>query len=182
MIFRIATMCVAAFVLFTAGIRPSLSATDLNTVIQFNIPPGPLPGALLKYSSQSGIQVTSASDLVDRKQSAGVKGSLPAGQALSQLLLGTQLEFDAVNPSTVSIRREAASASGALPPSNGGAPSVPATVSQGGLEEIVVTARRREERAQSVPASITAYSARDVKTHNITDQLSLANNTPSLIA
>src|SRR6201999_2940151 len=78
MIFRIATMCVAAFVLFTAGIRPSLSATDLNTVIQFNIPPGPLPGALLKYSSQSGIQVTSASDLVDRKQSAGVKGSLPA--------------------------------------------------------------------------------------------------------
>jgi len=50
------------------------------------------------------------------------------------------------------------------------------------IEEIVVTARRREELSQSVPVSITAYSAEDVKAHNITDQLSLANNTPSLVA
>jgi iron complex outermembrane receptor protein len=196
MIFRIATMCAVTFVLFTAGVSPSLSASDLNTVIQFNISPGPLPEALLKFSAQSGIQVTSAADLVDRKQSAGVRGSLPAGKALSQLLLGTQLEFDTVDQSTVSIRREArsnstqtrldggatATASAGAPQSNGGGAPVSNTVSEGGLEEIVVTARRREERAQSVPASITAYSAQDVKTHNITDQLSLANNTPSLIA
>jgi iron complex outermembrane recepter protein len=50
------------------------------------------------------------------------------------------------------------------------------------LEEIVVTARRHAEAAQSVPESITAYTAQDVKTHNITDQLSLANTTPSMVA
>jgi len=50
------------------------------------------------------------------------------------------------------------------------------------LEEILVTARRREERSQSVPASITAYSAEDVTSRHITDQLSLANNTPSLVS
>src|SRR3984957_20569101 len=50
------------------------------------------------------------------------------------------------------------------------------------LEEIVVTARRQAEPAQSVPESITAYTAQDVKTHNITDQLSLANTTPSMVS
>jgi len=51
-----------------------------------------------------------------------------------------------------------------------------------GIEEIVVTARRHAEPAQSVPESITAYSAQDLKAHNITDQLSLANSTPSMVS
>ena len=199
MVYRVAALCLAVLLLIGAGTQTGFAASGLDSVVQFDIPAGPLPGALLKFSAQSGIQVTSAADLVDRKQSAGVKGSLPAGKALAQLLQGTQLDFDAVNPGTVSIRREAHT-SAAARYGNGasgrvastavlvGADSSASLSSQANnhaapaLEEIVVTARRREERAQSVPASITAYSAQDVKTHNITDQLSLANSTPSLVA
>lgn len=202
MIYRVATMCVAVLLLFGVGSQTSFGATGLDTVIQFDIPAGPLPGALLKFSAQSGIQITSAADIVDRKQSAGVKGSFTAGKALSHLLQGTQLEYDTVNQGTVSIRREGhgnasmrqngngasghiaslGTAAGAPVDSSSSLPSKAEDRPASALEEIVVTARRREERAQSVPASITAYSARDVKSHNITDQLSLANNTPSLVA
>jgi len=109
MSYRTATMCLAAILLLAGAIHPSWAATDLNSIVEFDISAGPLPGALLKYSQQSGIQVTSAADVVDRKQSPGVKGPYPAAKALTQLLLGTQLEFDTVNPSTVSIRRESRS-------------------------------------------------------------------------
>jgi iron complex outermembrane recepter protein len=198
---RITSVLLASIFIFTASIRCSVAASELNSVAHFNIPAGPLPNALLQFSAQSGVQVTSAADLVAQKRSNGVSGEFPAGQALTLLLMGTQLSFDPVDTHTVSIRRDAhsggtnspagtqapsvrsASISGAgSPPTGGGQTSAAAAEGkqEGVIEEIVVTARRREERAQSVPASITAYSAEDVKTHNITDQLSLANSTPSM--
>ena len=174
MSFRIKSVLLASFFIFTASIHSSLAASDLNSVARFDIPAGPLPNALLQFSAQSGIQVTSAAELVAQKRSSGVSGEFPAGQALTLLLMGTQLGFDPVDAHTVSIRRDAHS---------GGTNSPAAEVKpESAIEEIVVTARRREERAQSVPASITAYSAQDVKTHNITDQLSLANSTPSMVS
>jgi len=192
---RITCMLLAAFFVFCAAIQPSLAASDLNSVAQFNIPAGPLPNALLQFSAQSGVQVTSAAELVAQKRSNGVTGELSASQALTLLLMGTQLGYETIDSHTVSIRRDArstqvpyvhsASISTADSPQSGIGQTAAAGAEvrqDNGLEEIVVTARRREERAQSVPASITAYSAQDVKTHNITDQLSLANSTPSMVS
>lgn len=49
-----------------------------------------------------------------------------------------------------------------------------------GLNDIVVTARRREENLQDVPIAVTAYTAEALQTKAITDRTSLADNTPSL--
>ena len=49
-----------------------------------------------------------------------------------------------------------------------------------GLEDIVVTARRREENLQDVPIAVTAFSPEALVTKGITDRTSLADNTPSL--
>ncbi len=49
-----------------------------------------------------------------------------------------------------------------------------------GLEEIVVTARRKEERVQSVPIAITAFSQADIEKNHIQDVQDLARNVPSL--
>ena len=202
MAIRIANLLLAAlFLLSTTWAQPAWSASGLTSVARFAIPAGALPGALHMFTEQSGIQVTSPSDLVDMKQSAGVSGELPAAQALTQLLMGTQLEFDAIDSRTVSIHRvgHAAATGGGNVSYMRTASTAPvgatvtdatpvagatgiAETSEGTLEEVVVTARRREERAQAVPASITAYSEQDLKVHNITDQGSLANNTPSLVA
>jgi iron complex outermembrane recepter protein len=48
-----------------------------------------------------------------------------------------------------------------------------------GLEEIVVTARRREELIQSVPVAITAFSAEDVREKRIESSLDLGKLVPS---
>jgi iron complex outermembrane receptor protein len=49
-----------------------------------------------------------------------------------------------------------------------------------GLNDIVVTARRREEKLQDVPIAVTAFSPEALTQKGITDRTSLADNTPSL--
>ncbi len=49
-----------------------------------------------------------------------------------------------------------------------------------GLNDIVVTARRRSERLQDVPIAVTAFTPEDLERKAITDRTSLADNTPSL--
>ena len=50
------------------------------------------------------------------------------------------------------------------------------------LEEIVVTARRREERLQDVPVSMTVLSQDQMHNHNVTNAADIAVYTPSLHA
>jgi iron complex outermembrane recepter protein len=48
----------------------------------------------------------------------------------------------------------------------------------GGLEEVVVTARRREESLQEIPLSVTAFTAADMARSNIQDMRDIARFTP----
>ncbi len=52
----------------------------------------------------------------------------------------------------------------------------------GGLEEIIVTARRVEERLQDVPISMTVYNQQELANANIVNASDLAMLTPGLIA
>ena len=56
----------------------------------------------------------------------------------------------------------------------------PAASAGSGLEEVVVTARRREERVQSVPIAITAFSQAAIDKKQIHEIHDLAQNVPSL--
>jgi iron complex outermembrane receptor protein len=60
------------------------------------------------------------------------------------------------------------------------APEAAPADSAADVEEIVVTARRVEERAQDVPISMTVFNQNQLNAHNITDGVSLAAYTPSL--
>jgi iron complex outermembrane receptor protein len=55
-----------------------------------------------------------------------------------------------------------------------------ATSAGGGLEEIVVTARRREERVQTVPIAVTAFSQAAIENAQIHEVHDLAQSVPSL--
>src|ERR1700759_5758867 len=50
-----------------------------------------------------------------------------------------------------------------------------------GLEDLIVTARRREEKIQSVPITITAFTAADIQQKNIESAQDLTGFVPSLI-
>jgi iron complex outermembrane receptor protein len=56
----------------------------------------------------------------------------------------------------------------------------PDTAAGSGLQEIVVTARRREERLQSVPIAITALSTEQIRAHDIVEVEGLQHLVPSL--
>jgi iron complex outermembrane receptor protein len=54
--------------------------------------------------------------------------------------------------------------------------------SAGGLEEIVVTARRKEERLQSVPVAITAFTQASIAEKHIESASDLAHHVPALVS
>ncbi len=60
------------------------------------------------------------------------------------------------------------------------APDQPAASAGAGLEEVIVTARRREEKAQTVPIAFTTLTAAKLDKQDIRDNLSLLKDTPGL--
>src|SRR5690242_11632445 len=83
---------------------PVSAAGGLAATVHFDIGPQRLPTAMLRYSEQSGVQVTSPAELLAGRHSPGVQGSINVQRALTQLLVGTGLEFDVVDETTVAIR------------------------------------------------------------------------------
>jgi iron complex outermembrane receptor protein len=116
---------------FTAGVRPCVAAMELGQEKHFDIPPQQLPAALLKFSEQSGVQVTSPGQLVEGRKSPGVVGTFSPSKALAMLLKDTSLNYDVVDGNTVVITGSANSkvsrndlqkvseTGNALPPSDG---------------------------------------------------------------
>lgn len=98
------------------GVTPALVAAPspgatLSATSAFDIEAQPLPRAILEYSHQSGVQVTSPAQLLDGRESSRVVGELAASEALNRLLEGTNLRYDVVDEATVAIRpMEAAAA------------------------------------------------------------------------
>jgi iron complex outermembrane recepter protein len=88
---------------FTAGVRPAVAAMELGQEKHFDIPPQQLPAALLKFSEQSGVQVTSPGQLVEGRKSPGVVGTFSPSKALAMLLKDTSLNYDVVDGNTVVI-------------------------------------------------------------------------------
>lgn len=159
-------------------------AGDLDRVVEFSIALQPLSSALIEFADQSGIQVVTAGEEVARLQTQGVSGAHSISAALNLLLKGTGLRFAPVGASTVALMGPQA-AVGSETKSEGtdaavaasveadmeGAPapvSTPGTtgIAQGtrrdGIEEIIVTGQKKEERLLDVPIAISAFSAEDL--------------------
>lgn len=174
------------WILAVSGITPLSAATGLAATTHFDISPQRLPAALLRYSEQSGVQVTSPAELLAGRDSPGVRGDFIAQRALTQLLTGTGLEFDVVDDTTVAIHAERggpdARDSAAHPQWStpqkvadvhlAQASEGPNTVqslspasnagaaaeTESTLQEIIVTAQKRSENILSVPISMTAVN------------------------
>ena len=65
-------------------------------------------------------------------------------------------------------------------PADSSTPDATSQSTSGGLEEIVVTARKRSEDIQQTPIAITAFTRDDLENHGIVAIQNLAAQTPSL--
>ncbi len=156
----------------------TLLALCLSTAAQaqdFNIPGGDLGSALSAYSNQTGQPLVVSGEAVRGIKTRGVSGNLSPDAALSKLLSGTGF----------SIKRD----SGVLAVVPAGRQShheinplqlAQATVPTGGIEEVLVTARKREESVENIPISITALNAEDLKQFGVRNFADLEGVVPGL--
>jgi iron complex outermembrane receptor protein len=179
---------------------------DLRQVVKLNIPAEPLATALLKFSSQTQIQIATSGAEVGRAQSPGVVGPMSLESALSSLLSGTGFGFQVSGERSVAIFLRSPVPSAPLPdvppsaePStkatdsepdrhgNGTKPAsearVPPRIPPAApvvLEEIVVTAQKREESLQKADLAITAITGDTLTRLNVTNALDLNQVVPNL--
>ncbi len=105
---------------------------------------------------------------------------LKSGASLSALLVilvaSTQAQAqDEAPPSAETSPPVAAPAETPEP----AAPEAAPAAAQGGIEDIVVTARKREESVQTIPVSVTALSAAQIQRQDLTSLEKVAARTPN---
>ncbi len=173
-------MMKSALITLLAGLLGAtivMAATaGLSREVEFKIASQQLAPAILEFSEQAGIQIITAGNDLVNISTTGVQGKHRVDRALAELLRGTGLKFAVLDDHTVSIKGlsapSASVSSDALRVAQSGrSNAVRQTTEQNGepsgggqLEEIVVTAQKRQERLQDVPVPVTAISAESLAT------------------
>jgi iron complex outermembrane receptor protein len=167
----ICSMCAS-----TVGHAQSAPALPANIAAQA------LPDALDAFANQTGLQLIYLSDLAKDRRSKGARAGVPVAEALSQLLSGTGLRFQFLNPRTVRVFADpAALGNGGHSPPKVRPPEVHSAVEDtSALREILVTASQREERLDQSPISAAVWSQSRLETAGIKDMPALAALTPGV--
>jgi iron complex outermembrane recepter protein len=133
--------------------------------------PQPLGVALRALARDRGFQLVYESAEVNPIRTRGARGALTSEEALTQLLSGTGFTYEFLDDNAVSIRpmdvKLALEARDSFRLAQApGAAAEPAPSSQPGgnepaeLQEVIVTAQKREERLQDVPISIAVLDGK----------------------
>jgi outer membrane receptor protein involved in Fe transport len=144
--------------------------------IAFDIPAGTLKNALDSYVRQSHRPVVYKVDDVRGTRSPGFRGSASPERALEAILTQTGFVAQAGGSGSVAIVRAPRAES--PPGSASGTSSAPGDGPSG--QDIVVTARRKDEALIGVPASITAYSSDFLEEQNIQSFTDYATKIPNV--
>ncbi|MET0292041.1 MAG: TonB-dependent receptor, partial [Steroidobacteraceae bacterium] len=163
---------------------------------RFDIASQSLQSAMVEFTAQSGVQVTSATDLLQDKRSADLRGDYPAREALVQLLVGTNLDFRTVDANTVaivtaraarpargSLRNPAGRASAAGRP-NFASPSESADYSpetETELTEVTVTGSRIVRKGVAGPTPVTSVEAADLQVMAPTTLMAAVSQMPQFV-
>lgn len=158
--------------------------------IRFRVAAQTLETALLQFAQQADLQLSTRSEVVRLWDTQGFIGTAPASDALAIILSGTGLEHVFLSPHTVAVRERRDSMLAG--PAQTAAPSRVeqsplAAMGEGVLnppmriiEEVVVTARRRNESLQRVPISITVFHADQLESGTISNVQDLALLVPNV--
>jgi iron complex outermembrane receptor protein len=208
MVFSIALTIVG--IVFVTPSSASEAPLDLTRSIKFQIAPQRLASALLQFSTQAGVQISTLGREVGDVQSPGISGVLPIGAALKQLLVGTGFGYRLAGTDGIVVALEKIGARTSEPPFHdandqttgpltAGASSAPKSEDNrstqvdsgsestntvhrppGTLEEVIVTARKREENAQDVPLSLTVLDSGALAKMGFTDITTIKDRVPAI--
>ncbi len=143
------------FILLAGTARVTAEQASYN----LNIEAKPLGSAINQLSKETDLVIFVAAELVEGLNSPAVSGALTIEKALSQMLAETNLYSEQTGDGIYVIKeRETPKATSALK-------EKAAFV----MEEIVVTATKREQKLLDVPASIVAYGSDRLKDSGVKD-------------
>jgi iron complex outermembrane recepter protein len=131
----------------------------------------PLIQALAAFAQQSGLHLLYVSALAEHRRSRPVAAGLSPTAALTQLLEGTGLRFEFLNEQTVGIFA-------VLPDAK--RPEKDSSAANTALEEVLVTAEKREESLSVVPISANVLTAADMDAAGIKGISEIAAVTPGV--
>jgi iron complex outermembrane receptor protein len=176
-VFLQCALCCGAALGFAAAPTEELRGPALTA----DIPAQALPQALGAFVDQTGLQLVYLSNLAEGRVSGSAPAGLPPARALERLLAGTGIDFAVLNSRTVKLFQKPAAAASqtiaaASPPAR--VPRLSAEFSA--LEEIVVTATKREELLRDVPVSATVWTAAAMSEMHLNDIGEIAAMTPGI--
>jgi len=151
-----------------------LATTALAT--NFNVPGGSLEAALNAYSTQSGVQLMIPADAIGGIHSRGVRGDLPAVDALSRILSGTGF----------TARRDSSGVIGIVPEAHSQLDVTPIQLAQAAparaaVETVTVTSSKLGGAdVQSIPIAITALSQEQLTATQTAGGPDLVKQVPNL--
>lgn len=179
----------ATIFMLTASTSLTFAADVMSRDAEFNIPAQAVESALHEFSRQANVQIMVGTTAVTGQHTDGVIGRLSVASALDQLLQSTDLTYEATGGgNTVTVTRVVTATETSEYAPTDAAPKEDKTTGEdsgrqsrrGSLEEVVVTAQKREEHLQDVPMSITALSGNAMAAAGITNAQDLSFSVSSL--
>lgn len=153
---------------------PAIQADELH---HFNIDGANATTALQTFAAQSGMQILASATGLTGRQLNPVAGELSAESALRQMLAGTGLNYRYVSTQAVAVVAAPIVLQAAITQPVPAAKNAEAGFE---LEEILVTARRREENLQDTPISVAAFSGAGLEERQVFNTEDLDQITPNL--
>jgi iron complex outermembrane receptor protein len=151
----LSTCAPAAFLHAPVILAQAVEPTGLTA----GIPAQPLAQALEAFARQTGLQLVYVSEVVRNQRSHVVSAGASIDTTLTRMLEGTGLKFEYLTPRSIRILAAIVG-----PPQQVAARSFAGAT----LQEVIVTANRREENAQDVPMTIQVLTAATLAKLNVT--------------
>jgi len=145
---------------------------------EFNVPAGDLKVALDTYARQSGVALLFSTQTIRGVQTKGVKGNLPAGDALERILSGTGLTAYRDSDGSIGIGRQ--SSDNEVVRSDTRLAETVSTHAAASVETVVVTSSKIKGDIQTVPIAITALSQEQLTSRQIAGGPDLVKEVPNL--
>lgn len=179
--------CYGISILTASLPKIALPADVLNQPVSIEISPDtPLDQALVRWSVETGVQVMMNTDTLKKEKTRGVRGTQSASGALETLLKGSGLSYS-LNANTVYITpaRYNSGAEVGVSTTTDSPKKKPADVAtqeprQSEVEEVVVTAQKRQERLLDTPVSVSVLSGDELNKLAATQLRDWANTVPGL--
>jgi outer membrane receptor protein involved in Fe transport len=132
----------------------------------------PTDAALRDLARQTGVDILFTPGVVTGRSSPAVTGEMTAEEAARRLVAGSGLEVVRDAEGALVVRQRSAP----VPQSAGAAPGAETTT----IEDVIVTAQKREQRIQDVPIAISAFTAETLNEQKIEGGVDLVRAIPNV--